>query len=230
MDQRVFDRITAIAGTASSRRAGLAAALGLVFRRGALSGDAAAKTPGAHREGPCGDGSRADNRCQKNADCCTEICTHGLENIDGDGRCRCRRRGQPCEKNLNCCSRGGQQLVCLGGVCGRPCTALGAVCTGNSACCAGTCTASPAGLERGIPSAATCCLALGETGCQQNGDCCGNVNGAVICQAGICLLEPICFLSASHAHGKTAEARHLSRRHLRGNTVRCASHPQQSKG
>ncbi|MGI9253231.1 MAG: hypothetical protein ACR2J8_05760, partial [Thermomicrobiales bacterium] len=93
MDQQAVDHIAAVLGSAASRRAGLASALSVALGRGATA--ASASRP--RRQGPCGDFSRAANRCRKHGDCCTEICDTTLKNIDRDGRCRCRRRGQPCE-------------------------------------------------------------------------------------------------------------------------------------
>jgi hypothetical protein len=65
-------------------------------------------------EGPCGDGSRKENLCDKGSDCCTGLCKTGLKNKDGRGRCRCVRRGKACAEDKNCCN----DMTCVAGVCG----------------------------------------------------------------------------------------------------------------
>ena len=126
MDQAAFDRIARLLGGASTRRQGIAAALGGMLGLAAVTTerDAAVAAPASrgHKrrprpEGPCGDGTRKDNICTRNADCCTNICNLelGKKNVDRKGRCRCMRRGQPCKADRNCCNT----LTCNGEVCGE---------------------------------------------------------------------------------------------------------------
>jgi hypothetical protein len=193
MDQGSFDRIVTTLATASTRRAGVIAALGTAL---ALARGADGKP---RSQGPCGNGSRKANRCRKNKDCCTGICDTTLVNQDGDGRCRCRRRGKACTEDRNCCSRGDQSLVCVGGVCGDACTQLGQEClTGDSACCAGSCP-TVAGSERGFQ--AVCCLGIGESGCMKDTHCCQNA-GPTSCIGGVCaqactMLGELCDVGAT---------------------------------
>ncbi len=99
-------------------------------------------------EGPCGNGGIAANRCRRNRDCCTGICAKRRR---GMGRCRCQRRGDPCEAARNCC--GGH--VCRGGVCVPPGCGPG---TCPDGCCQGdACVSPPTGAACGIGGAA--CLA-----------------------------------------------------------------------
>jgi hypothetical protein len=193
MDQSSFDRLATALGSAASRRAGLAAALGAAFGLGL--GAAAESSPRSRRPaaaGPCGDGSRAENRCTKNKECCTGICdtSKGKTNKDGEGRCRCRKKGQDCTADKNCCSRKGQAMICLDGVCSPPCTALGQVCDDTSTCCAGQCTGILAeNGDRGKFALPTCCLNIGQSGCANDADCCGGGSIAV-CTGGTC--SPAC--------------------------------------
>ncbi|MGI9254513.1 MAG: hypothetical protein ACR2J8_12260 [Thermomicrobiales bacterium] len=115
MDQSSFDRVARLLGSATSRRAGLEAALGAVFGAGALTADASAKKRGhPSSEGPCGP-TRKDNACSRDSDCCTGLCNtrHAHRNTDKAGRCRCRQRGGACTETRNCCN----SLGCFGGVC-----------------------------------------------------------------------------------------------------------------
>ncbi|MGI9252221.1 MAG: hypothetical protein ACR2J8_00610, partial [Thermomicrobiales bacterium] len=173
---RSFDRIATLLGSASSRRVGLRAVIGAAI--GAIPAAAAAKP---HSQGPCGDTSREDNLCTKNSDCCTEICKPNLKNLDKMGRCRCRRQGEACSKDINCCSRGGQNVGCIQGICGNRCTRLGKACTPETPCCAGSCASPTSERNRGFTSG-TCCLAEGESTCAKDRDCCGGL----ICVAGVC--------------------------------------------
>ncbi|MGI9253604.1 MAG: hypothetical protein ACR2J8_07650 [Thermomicrobiales bacterium] len=181
MDHQAFDRIATLLGSAASRRAGIRAALGAAF--GTVPAVAAAQP---HQQGPCGDKSRAANRCTKNGDCCTEICVTDLSNKDKVGRCRCRISGKSCEKDLNCCKRKGVQMACNGGVCGDRCSKLGKSCSSTIPCCAGACTGVAAGNDRGDSSGQTCCLETGASGCTKKRDCCGASTGDADCVAGVC--------------------------------------------
>ncbi|MFM9107961.1 MAG: right-handed parallel beta-helix repeat-containing protein [Chloroflexota bacterium] len=117
MDGQAFDRLARALGGAMTRRGSLRAAAG-----GALAAGAAASLAAKHRrrkpgaEGPCGDGTRKQNICMKDSECCTNICNRktGKRNKDEKGRCRCIRRGGPCKENRNCCNT----LTCGGGICG----------------------------------------------------------------------------------------------------------------
>jgi hypothetical protein len=124
MDQERFEMISRAVGATVSRRRGLAAALGAVLGGGALAaGDVAAGRRRPKPEGPCGNGSRKDNVCAKDGDCCTGYCKKGIKNKDGAGRCRCIRKGQTCTAKQTCCGAN----VCVDGTCAPPlppCTVL----------------------------------------------------------------------------------------------------------
>ncbi|MGI9254043.1 MAG: hypothetical protein ACR2J8_09865, partial [Thermomicrobiales bacterium] len=107
MDHASFDRFARLLGRATSRRAGIGAALA-ALTSGALATEAGAakRTHGAHGgkvkpAGPCGDGTVKDNRCRKNAECCTNICKTKNKGKDGSGRCRCQRKRRPCTEDRN---------------------------------------------------------------------------------------------------------------------------------
>ncbi len=176
MEQSSFDRIARLLGSsgATTRRSGLASAVCAAIGLAALSGaDADAKPDkhagsGKHKakgrnsgrdkgkpgvEGPCGDGSRQDNLCSKDKDCCTGICKTGMKNRDGSGRCRCVKKGKPCTEDRNCC--GGR--ACADGVCGggSQCVATGGACSSADPCCdgnicdSGTCQPPPPPIATG---------------------------------------------------------------------------------
>jgi hypothetical protein len=111
MDQVSFDRIARALGAATSRRAGVKAALGLgaAIGLGAAEGAAAKPRP----EGPCGKGGRKDNVCTKDSQCCTGYCEQSIKNKDKQGRCRCIRKGRPCTAKQTCCGK----AICSSGVC-----------------------------------------------------------------------------------------------------------------
>ncbi|MFM9108285.1 MAG: tail fiber domain-containing protein [Chloroflexota bacterium] len=182
MDSRSFDRFAAALGAASTRRAGIAAAIAAAVGRG-VAPDPAAAGPGA--ASPCG--KRKTSTCKTDGDCCSGRCerSKGDTNLDGLGRCRCSRRGQACTDEKDCCSGKNQGLVCTAGICSRPCTSLGSTCDGTRSCCAGACT-SFVFSERGIPaSGPICCLAVGQRGCAKDADCCG-AGSSIACVAGTC--------------------------------------------
>lgn len=116
MDDAVFDRITAALGAAVSRRAGVlaAASAALAATSGRMDRAHASRRP--RSQGPCGDGSRKDNICTEDSQCCTGICNRktGETNLDRKGRCRCIRIGGACKADKNCC--GGRK--CVDKVCG----------------------------------------------------------------------------------------------------------------
>ena len=126
MDDLSFDRLARVLGSAVTRRAGFGAAIAALLpaaaagrghgRRGKGNGKDRAPSRDPRPEGPCGDGSRKDNVCTKDSQCCTNLCNKkiGKKNLDGKGRCRCLRRGKKCKSTSNCC----KHLTCSGGVCG----------------------------------------------------------------------------------------------------------------
>ncbi|MGI9252715.1 MAG: hypothetical protein ACR2J8_03140, partial [Thermomicrobiales bacterium] len=177
------DALVAMMARRISRRAGLGAAgaLAALFAagpseaakrgkgkggdttRGAKSGRKD-RTPGA--EGPCGDGSRQDNRCTRDNQCCTGICERatGETNNDGDGRCRCRKRRQACKENRNCC--------------------------GKLACYGGSCATCKAGCKTGCCAGEMCVTEVTKTQCGANGQTCVACADGEECVSGAC--ESIC--------------------------------------
>ncbi|MFM9107159.1 MAG: hypothetical protein ACKOWF_10745 [Chloroflexota bacterium] len=211
MDQSSFDRIARLLGGAASRRAGLQAALGGLLGLGALEAAEAkggkGKDPGKGRErkrrpaaeGPCGNGSRKDNACTKDKQCCTGICNKkaGKKNLDGKGRCRCVRKNGACKEDRNCCSRKGQKLACTNGKCGganlipngEPCTRGGVACEDSGA----SCTTYDEG--SGGPAGTYCLLPQFETVCKRAADCACNScfdGTCIICGCGPCPEPGVC--------------------------------------
>ncbi|MGI9255207.1 MAG: hypothetical protein ACR2J8_15800, partial [Thermomicrobiales bacterium] len=173
MDQGSFDRLARLLGGATSRRSGLKAALGAAFGFGAIDSSAKGKghpseaNPGA--EGPCGNGTRKDNICQKDSQCCTGICdlATGKKNKDKKGRCRCLANGRSCKQDKNCC----KSSICFDGLCGD-CRRKNQTCEESSDCCGGNvCIAGVC-----LPCRAT------NDACYTDGDCCGSNR----CLDGIC--------------------------------------------
>jgi hypothetical protein len=114
MDESRFDRLARLYGVATTRRAGLGALLAAAaLGAGAVAKDDSGRRRRAGAQGPCGNGSRKDNLCARDGDCCTGICRTGLKNRDGKGRCRCVRKGKACTEDRNCC--GGR--TCTGKIC-----------------------------------------------------------------------------------------------------------------
>ncbi len=192
MEQSSFDRIARALGGAVDRRAGLTAALAATFglavrdaaarpaRGGKGKGDGKARKDGKrpNTSGPCGDGSIKANSCQEDGDCCTEICQRKRNGKKGAGRCRCVNEGRPCDKDVNCCSRGGQALTCASGRCrgakiatGEPCSA-GDICASKNATCTTYTGGEPAG---------TYCLIAAGAACAKNLDC-----ASANCENGSC--------------------------------------------
>ena len=174
MEHATFDRIVTALASATTRRAGLAAAVAA-----ALGRSAAGVVAGPGSQSQCG--KRADSTCQKDSDCCSGRCVTGLANKDGSGRCRCVRRNKPCTADKDCCARRGQSMVCLDGVCSPPCLPLGQTCDATSTCCAGVCGGVLSG-DRALAS--TCCV-LEEGACSKDADCCGASFGNW-CSQGAC--------------------------------------------
>ncbi|MGI9252172.1 MAG: right-handed parallel beta-helix repeat-containing protein, partial [Thermomicrobiales bacterium] len=179
-------------GRATSRRSGLMAALRAAFGRATLDGAAGAKGRGKDAggsavtsrrpkpEGPCGDGTKADNVCTKDKQCCTGYCRKGMKNKDGKGRCRCIRRGKPCKPSQTCC--GG--VSCTEGICKRPAPSRPTVPTGKACVAASdTCAESTAACveyELGTP-AGTYCLLPNSSACSGDPVCESNK-----CASGAC--------------------------------------------
>lgn len=222
MEQSSFDRIARALGGAVDRRAGLKAALAATFglavsdaaarpaRGGKGKGDGKARKDGKrpNASGPCGDGSIKANSCQEDGDCCTEICQRKRNGKKGAGRCRCVNEGRPCDKDVNCCSRGGQALTCASGRCrgakiatGEPCSA-GDICASKNATCTEYASGTPTG---------TYCLLSAGSPCAANGDCVsGNcANGTCNAKApngGACKSTADCASSTASCTGYTLGA------------------------
>lgn len=128
MESSCFDLLARIVSLSGSRRA-LAAFL--AGTSGALVGGASldANLAGARRrkrrrkkrkkkvKGPCANGKSKANWCKRDNQCCTGFCNRKRR------RCRCRKVGQSCDEDRNCCV---EQLghICVSGVCtcGNVCT------------------------------------------------------------------------------------------------------------
>jgi predicted outer membrane repeat protein len=180
MDQSSFDRIAKLLGGATTRRRGLTAVLGaaiglpLVADADAKRGTSAAREAGRNRdtgkgkgkgkpgaEGPCGDGSRKDNACTKDRQCCTGYCRKGLRNKDGQGRCRCIRKGKACKPSQTCCKGACENGVCGGGgrtpvPTGQACDPALDTCADVAASCVAYDSATPTGTYCLLPGGAAC--------------------------------------------------------------------------
>ncbi len=183
MDQQSFDRMARALGSAVSRRSGVRAALGAAFALAAARSDAATRAKPRREarhpkpEGPCGDGTKQDNACTRDKQCCTGYCEKDVASKDGKGRCRCIRRGSPCKPSQTCC--GG--TVCDGGVCQRPpkpvptghaCDPAESVCADAAASCRAYAEHDPEG---------DYCLLRNGTACTASSACAsGN------CRSGLC--------------------------------------------
>jgi hypothetical protein len=177
MDNNHFDGLARAFASRSSRRTGIAAALGAlgaaITGRNVADGAAAGtrrRGKGPKPEGPCGDGSAKDNSCKKDKDCCTGYCNNG--------RCRGVPLGGKCSAKQLC--RGKAQ--CIGGICTRGntpppppqgCTAV----TCASGCCDGTtCVAYASQDESTCGTAGAACAACGA----------GLFCHSGVCEAGVC--------------------------------------------
>ncbi|MFM9105229.1 MAG: hypothetical protein ACKOWF_00845 [Chloroflexota bacterium] len=194
MEASSFDRIARLLAAPASRRSGLLAALA-PFLAGALSGNATATaTAGRARrdrrdapegrrsprpEGPCGDGSRKDNACTTDKQCCTGFCNLALakKNDDGKGRCRCIKSGNSCNSKSVCCKG-----ACVKGRCAAPAnvakTCFAKVgCTNERASCVA--------YEGTSTTGAYCLLPAGE-GCSTPEQCVSNRCIGGVCAACSC--------------------------------------------
>jgi DNA-binding beta-propeller fold protein YncE len=166
MDQHQFDAALRALQAGTTRRAGLAGALGVLLGGAVETGSAAGKRPAErgdgppHGEGPCGDGSPRANRCTKDSQCCTGMCN------TKNRRCRCVQRGNACRTSKNCCNT----MTCSKGVCK----------TDRPACTAATC-------PNGCCSGTTCVTATSASACGTGGAACSACSGATpVCDSGSC--------------------------------------------
>ncbi|MGI9253311.1 MAG: hypothetical protein ACR2J8_06165 [Thermomicrobiales bacterium] len=193
MDQQRFDAALKALHTGTTRRRGLAAALGVLLggagldaaakRQGQGQGQSAAsKRPAA--AGPCGDGSAKDNKCAKDGDCCTKYCA--------DGACRCKPNYMDCSKDAHCCAG-----RCAGGKCDGGAKPAASACQENFncqdglACINGVCTVSNKAkcTQSNCPgccSGTTCRLGSERNACGSGGGVCAGCSANQTCQAGIC--------------------------------------------
>jgi hypothetical protein len=187
MDDRRFDDLIRALNSSLNRRRGVAAALGMLFAGTAAAADARNQrdkgngkgTGGPKAEGPCGDGSRKDNICTKDSDCCTGICNiqTGQTNKDRKGRCRCVKRGKACTADKNCC--GGR--TCQQGVCAGSNPGPGPGPDPTPTCDAATC-------PDGCCALGLCVPYTGQTsaGCGTGGAACSACTNGDTCVSGVC--------------------------------------------
>jgi len=230
VDENRFDAVARALGATVSRRSGLSVIVSL------LGLSAVADEAGARRrkrkpqfEGPCGDGSRKDNICTNDGQCCTGVCdkTLGETNVDGKGRCRCVKRLGKCTTDRNCC--GGR--ACAAGVCGgqvvpppppTPLVPLGDPCVAGVSVCAdnATCQQQTGGITLLMPNdgyfcsheIGGSCTVTDEFGatecvggwCSSAGDVCGEIvfGTANSCAGTSVYLAPPAFICAISAGGR----------------------------
>jgi hypothetical protein len=170
MDGRRFDTLARTLSASGTRRSALAAlltgSLGLLGLPQPAEGRKRRGGGNVTIEGPCGDGSRRDNSCERARDCCTGICKRK--------RCRCRHQGGRCTATRNCCQVAGQALVCDEGTC-KP-SLCDPACGACERCVRGACEADPL-------KAGTCCA--GDTGVCAGGVCAPCASGQA-CDGGAC--------------------------------------------
>lgn len=169
VDHRRFDAFARALNlhAAGSRREALAATLASLLGLGPLSTGAPAardrkgknkrrkrgrkRERGVSAEGPCGDGSGPDNRCEKDRQCCTKHCNKKKR------RCRCLKEGQPCNNDRLCCP-GRTGRTCQDGACQVATNACEETCSGccdgEGACLPGT--ADPSACGSGGVACQTC--------------------------------------------------------------------------
>lgn len=190
MDAARFDTLTRAIGAGTTRRALtalLAPLLGVLALTGAAPEAEARKKKRRRRrknariEGPCGDGGGKANRCKKNRHCCTGYCKKRKSRRKKNGkrrkvrgRCRCRKDGQRCTDDRNCCvERTGRS--CIEGTCRPP--------------CAGSC-------PDGCCDGETCLPGDTDAACGTDGEICqvcddGNVCTTDTCVGGECVSTPV---------------------------------------
>ncbi|MFM9107095.1 MAG: hypothetical protein ACKOWF_10415 [Chloroflexota bacterium] len=183
MEQARFAAIARALGSATTRRAGIAAALA------ALLGDGHAAAHSVARGGP----SAGARTCKRDADCPTGVCDVAK------GQCRCLGSGRACTSGKNCCA----PLICIQGVCKQPC---------NQKTCPKGCCASRTRCVQYANQNPTRCGAAGAAckSCSDQNDCtsdtcvegsckrqkltgvaCGP-NGAGCCDGGACTSASAC--------------------------------------
>lgn len=224
MDQSSFDRIARLLGSAATRRVGLAAAAGILASGIAASASASAAGTRVRRrrpapEGPCGDGSRKANLCDRNDECCTGVCELGKnpkKNAkDGRGRCRCIRWGRPCKQDRNCCNS-----FCIDGICGvLPPAALMAPCNSRKQQTCSPPTATCRAYQgTGAPAGDYCSLPL-RSACTEDAECvsyvchfpnngAGGVDPETVCcgrPGTVCASDAECCAGATCAGGVCAD-------------------------
>lgn len=173
MDANRFDLLLRRFGDLSSRRSFLGALAALVAPAAA---DARSGRRGPRLEGPCGTGSRADNICTKDSQCCTGVCDRklGQKNKDRKGRCRCVRKGKRCKADKNCC----REMSCSRGICGGLPVPTGGACTARDTCASASASCTTYTLT--TPAGTYCLLPVG-IACSANDDC-----SSRLCEAGVC--------------------------------------------
>lgn len=184
LDAHRFDSLTRTLSTAGTRRAlsGLLATLlgvlALTRPGSALEAEAKKKRrKKAEVEGPCGDGGGKANRCRKHRQCCTGYCNQRKKKRKNGkrrkvaGRCRCRKDGQSCADDINCCPKQTGRS-CIEGTCRPSCLD---VC--SDGCCAGE----------------TCEPGTGDAACGVGGGACQTCAGPTpACVAGACICGHVC--------------------------------------
>lgn len=135
-------------------------------------GASAKKRQKTSAEGPCGNGSAKANSCKNDADCCTRFCDKKKN------RCRCKKPGQSCSEDRNCCATLGQPMTCQSGTCqtieAPPAPP----------------TASPPPPSP-LPCAGQCAPTMG-CGDDRCGGSCGSCAANETCQSGTCACTPDC--------------------------------------
>lgn len=178
MDGRQFDQLVQGVGTRMTRRRTLGVLVtGVAALLGATSHEqvAARKSGGAvTTEGPCGNGRIKANRCRRNGQCCTGLCdkTRGKAPY---GRCRCRKVGQGCQEDRNCCAAVGQPMTCQNGICVTT-TPPPTCSTDEDTCAPDLTTAANGGC---CPRDVACCT--GDENCSD-----GQICGATGCCQNVC--------------------------------------------
>jgi len=128
MDERQVDCLTRGVARVVDRRTGLRGLLALGAAALAVSLTGSEQSAARNRngrvtiQGPCGDGSVQANKCNKNADCCTDFCDKSKTPKGAKGRCRQRNSqciptgDSGCSEAQDCCDFG-QGAGCNQGTC-----------------------------------------------------------------------------------------------------------------